>query len=332
MKQDRMGERQRWAWVAAGLSAGIGAAACGLGWVWVLAGGAAVTLYYIYMDKRLRPCGLAALLPAKWGAAGRVTAALVLVWTVLVMGWTALLADAAFPMVDGFPSLGWILLLLAAVGCRKGPGACARCAGVLCLFLVALYGTVAGFALPDVQWRELGPAGQWQDGVWALGVFLLPGAVWYLPCRRSRKKTAWVLMLALPVCAALLAAVTAGVLTPELAGELSAPLYTLAQSVSLFGVLERIEPLLSAAMTMGVFCLLTVQGCACGALGRSLGLGKWVGPAACVAACGVMFPTRLLPLPVLTAGCAVFWMVIPWAACAACGRHAQNTPRTSRKK
>ena len=311
MKQGAMGERQRWTWIAAGLSAAVAAAACGLGWIWVLAGGGAVTAYYICMDRNLSACGAAVLLPVRWGIAGRIAAALVLLWTVLVMGWTALLADAAFPMVDGFPALGWILLLLAGAGCCKGAAACARCAGVLCLFLVALYGVIVGFSLPDVTWKNVSLSGTWQDSLWATGLFLLPGAVWYLPCSRSRKKTAWSLLLILPVCGAVLAAVTAGVLTPELAADLPAPLYTLAQSVSLFGVLERIEPLLSAAMTMGVFCLLSVQSCACSALGKALGLGKWTGAAACAAAGAVMFPVRDLPRWVLGTGCVLFWVLLP---------------------
>lgn len=311
MKPGNMGERQRWAWIAAGLSAAVAAAVCGISWVWVLLGGTVVTLYYIYMDKNIRPCGAAALLTVQWGPLGKLLAVLALGWTVLAMGWTALLADGAFPMVDGFPALGWILLLLTAVGCRKGPGACARCAGVLCLFLAPLYGSVTGFALPDIKWENLRPVGSWQDAIPAAGIFLLSGAVWYLPCRRSRKGAAWELLLILPIYGTILAAVTAGVLTPELAAELPAPLYTLTQSVSLFGVVERIEPLLSAAMTMGVFCLLSVQACACGALGRALKLGNWGGPAACAGACGTMFLARKLPLLAIAVGGGVFWFILP---------------------
>ena len=88
--------------------------------------------------------GAAALLP-------KALAVPVLLWTVFAMAWTANLSVLAFPMHDGFPGLGWIVLALAAWGSRKGAAACAACAGVLCLFLLVLYGTVVVFAVPDVK-------------------------------------------------------------------------------------------------------------------------------------------------------------------------------------
>lgn len=302
-----IGRRQRWAWLAAGLSAAIGACACGMSWLWVLAGGLTASLFDLYLDRCLRPCGLAAVLSASFGGLGRFLAVLTLIWTILVMAWTANLADAAFPMIDGFPILGWSLLALTAWGSWKGPATCARCAGVLFLFLTALYGLLAAFALPDVEWSNLRPAGPWEQSLWAMGLFLLPTGVWYSPCRRGERKPSWALFLLLPLLAALLAAVACGVLSPELAAVLDAPLYTVAQSVSLFGVMERMEPLLSAAMTMGVFCLLSSMACAC----RALANRKWTGPAACLLAALAMGPARRIPLPILTLGAILFWLLIP---------------------
>lgn len=310
-----VGNRQRWAWLMAGLSAAAAACACGMGWLWVLLGGLAVSAYYVYLDRRLRPCGLAALLPAAFGGAGRLLSLLTLLWTILAMAWTANLADTAFPMVEGYPILGWTLLALAAWGSRRGAAACARCAGVLYLFLLALYGVVTVFAVPDVRLANLRPAGDWTQSLWTCGLFLLPAGVWYAPCRRSRTKMTWFWLLP-PFLTALLAAVTAGVLSPVLAETLPVPLYTLTQSVSLFGVMERIEPLLSAAMTMGVFCLLSAMACACRALGAQCKPWKWTGAAACVLSAALMGPARALTLPVITIGAAVFWFLIPAVAVA----------------
>lgn len=304
-----IGQRQRWAWMTAGLSAAVGACACGFGWQWVLLGGLAAALYHIYLDRRLRPCGLASVLSASFGGLGKILAALTLLWTVLAMAWTANLADAAFPMTDGFPVLGWTLLAAAAWGSWKGPAACARCAGVLFLFLAGLYGLLEAFSLPDVEPGNLLPSGGWEQSLWTFGLFLLPAGVWYGPCRRAEKPS-WALYLLPPVLAALLAAVTAGVLSPALAGSLAAPLYTVAQSVSLFGVMERVEPLLSAAMTMGVFCLISSMACASRALSRR----RWTGPAACLLAALGMGPARGIPLSVLTLGAALFWLLIPMIA------------------
>lgn len=306
-----IGERQRWAWLAAGLSGIAASRLCGFSWLWVLIGGLVVTGYYIYIDRKLDDDGLAVLMVKGLGGGGRILVLLTLLWTVLVMGWAACLADAAFPMVDGFPGLGWVLLALAAWGSQKGTGACARCSGVLCLFLTALYGVIVVFAVPDVDWNWLAPRGGWKDGVWAAGLFLLPAGVWYVPCSRSRKGPAWQMAFLLPVFAAALAAVTVGVLSPELAAERPVPLYDLAQSVSVLGVVERIEPLLSAAMTMGLFALLSSLACACRGLLDQIRPWRWNGAAACVVSGGAMYLIRPLPLELLTVGAVVFWLLIP---------------------
>ena len=302
----RMGERQRWAWLAGGLSVIVGACLCGLGWIWVLAGGLLAGLYYIYMDTALPATGLAAML-------SKGVAVLTLLWLVLLMAWSAHLADSAFPMIDGFPVLGWTVLALAAWGSRKGAAACARCAGVLCLFLTILYSTVAVFALPDIQLKNLKPYGPLQNGIWTAGLFLLPGVVWYLPCSQSRKKPAWLVGIALPLAAGLLAAVTAGVLSPLLAASQSAPLYTLTQSVSLFGVVERIEPLLSAALTMGVFCLLSAMACAGKILLDQLYVQKWNGVAVCAAAGVLMGIAGKFDIVVIAIGSLVVLWLVPMA-------------------
>lgn len=307
----RIGERQRWAWLAAGLSSAIGACLCGLGWIWVLAGGALVSIYYIYMDFRLPAKGLAAMLPAVWGRVGAIMLGAALLWTVLVMAWAANLADGAFPMVNGFPVLGWTLLAMAAWGSWKGVGACARSSGVLCLFLIALYGVVAVFAVPDMQWENLIPTNRGQDGIITAGVFLLPAAVWFVPCTRSRKRPAWEMAVILPLSAAALAAITAGVLSPVLAYSLPSPLYTLAQSVSLFGVVERIEPLLSAAMTMGVFSLLSAMACACRCLWEQFRPWRWSGVFCCIAAAALMGCAGKLDFIVLAIGSSAVWLAIP---------------------
>ena len=314
--QQPIGRRQRWAWMAAGLSAVVGVCLCGVSWLWLLLGGAAAMGYYYYLDRVLPERGLATQLAGTLGWLGKILTALTLVWTVAVMGWAAGLADAAFPMVNGFPQLGWVLLDLVAWGTQKGSAACARCSGVLCLFLLALYGVLVAFSLPDVQWVELRPQGEWDRSIWCLALFLMPAGVWYGPCAGENKKGGRLLVFLLPVFAAALAAVTAGVLTQPLATARPVPLYDLAQSVSLFGVVERMEPLLSAALTMGVFSLLSSLACACQHLGDQLHPWNWTGPAACVLAGALMYPVKAVSGDFLAAGALLFWLAIPLLATA----------------
>lgn len=312
--EQRMGDRQRWLWLLSGISAAAAAGSSGLSWSWVLAGSIPAALYYIYMDRKADVGGVAALLTVSFGKGGKILAGAALLWTVIAMAWAAQLADAAFPMVDGFPVLGWVMLALAAWGSRKGTVACARCAGVLSLFLLVLYGVVLVFSAPDIQMKNLLPRGHWLDGAQSLGLCLLPACLWYLPCRKLSKRPAWGLGVLLVLGTTALAAVTAGVLSPELAAVLPAPLYMLAQSVSLFGVLERIEPLLSAAMTMGVFCLLSAMACSCRALADQIRKNPYNGVGSCIAAAALMGVVRGLPVVILSAGALIFWVSVPLLA------------------
>ena len=323
--EQSIGERQRWAWLAAGLSAAAAVKICSYGWLSILIGGLAVSIYYIIADRYLSDRGLARLLCETLGWGGKTLAALTLLWTVLVMGWTANLADGAFPGVNGFPGLGWVLLAVSGWGSWKGFGACARCCGILCLFLIALYGVIAVFAVPDVTWRYLVPSLSWGEGVWAAGLFLLPFGVWYVPCSHSRKGPAWQMAFLLPVFAAALAAVTAGVLSPELATQRTVPLYDLAQSVSLFGVVERIESLLSAAMTMGVFALLSSQTCAARALADQLRPQRWNAAAVCGFAGLTMVLTKDMPTELIAVGALVFGLVIPIIVLIISGKRNERT-------
>lgn len=310
-----IGERQRRVWLVSGASAVAAAKLCGLNWLWVLAGGLLAGLYYLYIEARLGTDGIAAQIVDAFGFAGKVLSVFFLFWLILVMGWCAALADSAFPMVDGFPGLGWVLLALAAWGCRKGPRACAGCSGILGLFLLVLYGVVAVFAVPNVEIACLMPTADWEEAVAALGLLLLPAGVWCVPAR-PQKAGGKVLFLLMAVVAAALAAVTAGVLTPELAAASAVPIYDLAQSVSVFGVVERIEPLLSAAMTMGIFCLLAGLASACQALGDQIGPWQWSGSLCCLAAAGTMYLAKGFPGELLIGGNLVFFLLLPLVAAA----------------
>ena len=80
----KIGERQRWVWLVSDLSGAAAAKTCGLSWAWVLGAGLLAALYYIYMDMRLHPQGVAELLPVVYGKAGKIIAGIVLLWTVLL--------------------------------------------------------------------------------------------------------------------------------------------------------------------------------------------------------------------------------------------------------
>lgn len=301
----RIGVRQRWAWIAAATVCAVVACGCGISWVWVLLGGLPAAVGYVWLDRRLPACGLACLL-RHMGGFGKTVTVLSLIWYVGVLAWCANLADYAFPMVDGYPLLGLMILALAAWGSWKGAAACGRCAAVLLLFLLPLLGTVTAFAAADVTPSYLLPAGSWRRTVEAAGVFLLPSCLFLLPCRRKRPGGSWRYLL-LPVGGAVLAAVTAGVLSPVLAARMASPFYTVVKAVRVFGVMERVEALLSAAMVMSVFALTAALACGC----RALAGKKWAGAAACGVAALLMAPSVGIGPEYLAAGGFAFGVLVP---------------------
>lgn len=308
MPDTSLGEKSRWAFYFAAASAIAAAALCGLSWLWVLAGAAVCCALIAGASAALGPQPPS--LPKALGGAGRLLALLALAYTTLALAFCANLAGAAFPRVGNAPALGWTLLALAAWGAKKGPGACAAAGGVVCLLAAALYAGLLLLGLGDIAWANLLPRPVEPTAAAKLGLLLLPAAVVYLPGRRQRRggrKWLW----ALPVLAAALAAVTQGVLTPTLAAAAPVPLYLFTQSVRLAGVVERLEPLLSVAMTMGCFCLLSLLACTIQALAAQLGAGPWAGTAGCFVAAAAMSPAAAAPLWLLTGGALLFYVALP---------------------
>lgn len=305
-----MGQRQRWAWIGAAWSVIAAACLCGFGWGWVLLGAAAAALYYIYMEYAVPSGGLVQVYGAL-GRPGMLLLAISGLWAAVLMSWSAGKIQLAFPGVRAVPELSLILLALAAWSSRRGIGAGAACSGVLCLILLVLYGLLAAFAVPDLKWAQLRPWGTWQQGVESWGVCLLPAVLWFLPVQRRRRRPCrWPAVL-LPAASAVLAAWTSGILSPQLAAARPSPLYDLAQSVSILGVMERIEPMLSVAMTMGLYALLSAFACTIQKIGQTI--RPWGGYgvlAAVLSGIGLYWAESLNTIYVVV-GTAVLWVLIP---------------------
>lgn len=323
----KIGRRQRWAWLLAGWSAVAGCCLCGMNWLWVGIGALVVTGIAWFLDEKSTEDGWSVAITLECGNVQQLVHGLVLLWAMIVLTWTATLADLAFPTVDGFPELGWVLLAMTAWGVSKGADVCARCCGVLCLFVLVLYTAVGAFALPDFEWNYLSPKGQWQQGFWTMGLCFVPCAVLYLPGKKEGKGTIGLLRWLPPLMAGVLALITAGVLSPKLAAIEPVPLYRLAQSVSLFGVMERMEPLLSAAMTMGVFSLMTILASVCQSIVDQFSPWKWSGAVCCAIAAGGMMIVKELSWTIIALGNIIVWGAVPMAIFVKRQRRMRNGKR-----
>lgn len=175
---------------------------------------------------------------------------------VLLVVVSSMMKDAAqcWPG-ENYPAVPLILLALAAWSAWKGPSAAARTAcvlfwAVLLIYIVVFASGIQGVELGRLKARR--PEPNWD----LLLLFLVPSSS--IPL--LNKKGRWGIRLVLPMLFAVAASIiVAGVLSPELARKLEQPFYEMSRSLDLFGVAKRFEAVISAAMTVGWFCLMSLS-------------------------------------------------------------------------
>ena len=252
--ENRISGRQAGAWGFCAMSVPAVLTCAGLGWGWVLLGCAAAACY-LYISGTLSngAVDLIELTQEAFGKTlGRALLALGGAFCLLAAAQTAQRASMAFPdqtKVLAAPAV----VLLAVLSNRKGAQQAARACGALFLLLAGLYAVIVLAALKNVEVRWMTPWGGARQTVRVIPAILSLVSLRYLPGRRERTKGGW--LGALTVIPAVLAAVTAGCLSPRLTQQLELPFYTVSQSLSVLDVMERLEPLVSAALLMGFFAL-----------------------------------------------------------------------------
>lgn len=173
-------------------------------------------------------------------------------WLTVTLAALADWSADAWPTGTDFPVVPLTLLTLAVFAALNGPSGASRVSGVLFWFLVLLYGTVLAAGSKNIKPEWLIPKWENPDAS-MLFVLLIPAAAVFLP-REKGKALHWVFpgILLLYVAVTLW---TVGTISPKVAGEVTWPFYESSKSLSLFGVAERFESLVSVAMTMGYFSL-----------------------------------------------------------------------------
>lgn len=289
-----------WTWVAAGVSAPLAQFAGSVPWHWTLGLAAVSGLIWVGVAwvtergrkdwKPLLVLQLLFLMVAVAGAARWSRAC----WITAREGW-------AIPIV---------LLVLAACAAEGGCRAGARCGAVLFWFLVGLFLLLFAFAVPDVQGKWLWPENK-GDGSMVAAILLVPAAGALLP--RTQGKIPWIWAVGLGVTAVAISAVTAGVLTQGVAADTQGAFFEMVRGISILGVAERFEAVVSAAMTLGWFCLLslllTVAGHAAEKLHAGWGRGGVWSTAAISA---LLLPvSEGIPAWAMVIGAVMLWCVAP---------------------
>ena len=302
---DAVSPRQSAAFLLTALSAPAVTVTAGLPWPWVLAVSvlAAAVLLGLRVLQSAAEQPLAELTVLVWGRAGKFILFFTAVFCLLLLWRLTPLMSRIFPETADSPFVPVTLLALAAWASFRGRAAVLRAVAALSFFLAALYAAVFLFALPDADFSRL-PA--WREAdLLPAGVLFLPTLGLFLARERSQKPP---LALAF-LTAALPAAVSA--LCAAVPGSRGS-FYEMAKSVEVFGLARRIEPMVSALLTLGWFALCALPALCVGQMARACGLrGRWASLAFCLLAMPAAVAELKIPNGILLLLGTIFCVLFP---------------------
>lgn len=227
-------------------------------------------------------------------------------WCAVCAGGVLALARGLFPQAGGSWLIPAVLAALAAWASARD-GERVRCVGaVVWPFVLAMLALVAVFALPQTGVRRLAVPVRPAGCACALALCLVPGMA---PLRPGQARMRGFFALACALTA-LPGAICLGMLGRAQTCALAFPLYDAAKLVSVFGVMERFEVLLSGALAVSAFCALgfLFRTGVEGLRGRNFPCRAWALAAASMALGGV---SSRLPWWVFAAGNALFCGLLP---------------------
>lgn len=320
MTRDEFSARQLMALIAASLSAPLAVTCSGVGWQWALAAAAlagCLYLYIVYGARRVpKGMGYAGMLRRAYGTwPGRALSGLYWAWIALTAARAAGMAALSFPDERAFPLIPLALLAIAALVAKKSVATVCRFGGVLYLFVAALLAFTLIFGAAEIELENLRPAGAPAELTAPLSVLVLPTAALFLLDRKDATEAKcgrWYLLIAALTVA--LSVICTGSLGHTLARRAENPFWLMSRSISVLGVMERFEALISALLSLGFCCLLSLLLLA----GRKAfrGAAPQMGSPAAVwitaaFAAGLTWASPWLPTQFCLTGELIFWVLIP---------------------
>ncbi|MDD6200890.1 MAG: hypothetical protein PUB93_06450 [Firmicutes bacterium] len=250
MYRETIPDRRLTAWMTVAVSAPLAAFAGKAQWLPVLLSAAA--------------CGIVSFLVLRFCDSGTVVNPVLCTGECLWLG--ILLGQLAVCVTDCWetesPLIPAVLLLLAAFSAKNA----SRAGAVLIWLAVPVFGLVLGAGASELRFQWLTP--RWETPrPELLLIFLLPCAAVFL--NREKGKLPWLLPAIVGFSALLLSVWIRGSLTPET----ESSLYEYSKGISLFGITERFDSLLSCTLTAGWFALFGVLLSAAGCLAERIRSG-----------------------------------------------------------
>lgn len=257
MNQETITHKRLWAWLSVAMSAPLAH----------FSGGSWVTLLIL----GILCWGIIGLLPecGEGVKNNRAVCAVEFIWFAVLLSQLLPLSASYWIGRKNEIVVPGVLLALGAYGCTKRAS---RTAGVLFWVLIVMYLPVAVAGAKDVRVQWLMPENL-QISFWVIPVLLLPCGAGVLGVRK--KDTNW--YPGIVVFAAIVWALTAGVLSPAVAALLSNPFRELSRSLTI-GAASRFESVLSVAVTLGWFGLFSLLIRCCSVMLSVFGIRQTLAP------------------------------------------------------
>lgn len=306
--------RQRYAWMlASGLMPAI-VRASNCAWQWTLLGCAMAAVYYIIVWLLSETNeSLGRILIDKWGKPGKIILALAAAWTVLAASRAASGAVDAFPNGKETVLCVPVLIALCAYGAWKGSCAGARASGVLAPLLAAMLIALLLTAAGQVRLRWCQVWGELENSFGIFSSLLLPSAALFLPCKAEKRKFPVLLFAALLLLPTAVSLICTGVLGANVVAEEAVPFYTLGQSISLKGVMPRMEPLVSVLLYPAYFCAALLLVVSARTVIEQIAEKKM--PVLCIllgaGIYALSFAITAIPIAFFDISAAIFWGILP---------------------
>lgn len=245
MSGNELSEKQKRLWLLAAISAPLAQLTGGTSWLAVLLTGVLCGAF-LYFVQRLRDH--IDSFPSWFAAAVQIWVLVKLLFLIKVAGncWQADQSGYFVPVV---------LLLLAALSAQKGLKAAAGAACIVFCFIVVGYGTTIAASLQSMRIKWL-MCGTKEIQPQLVAVFLIPVVTLLLP-QRNRTLNPTILGI-IAALGGLLALSVNGVLSPGLAGNYENRFFEMSRSISIAGMIERIEAVTAAVMVLGWFALFSI--------------------------------------------------------------------------
>ena len=223
---------------------------------------------------------------------------------------TASWSSDIWPTGQGYPVVPLTLLGLSIASAWFGANRASKGIGVLFWMIAILYSILLTFGMRNVKLGYLMPQFETPEPViWFL--FLLPLVAQFQPREKDKRISGY--MVVLVGLALLFALWTEGNLSLDAAKQVSWPFYEAGESVHLFGIANRLESLISVAVTIGFYGLYSLLLSGAFHLAEELrpGRGKYgVLIAGVLSGAGVLWKVTI-PGFVLVVGAFVLWIALP---------------------